>query len=163
MTKILYQMYDAVNNDILKLVAIAIVADTVFGVIRAIKEHKFNSSFGIDGAIRKVSMILSITFCIAVDMVINLNFIGFLPDPFLKWLSDNMHVNQIGLGAFFGVLFVAYEMVSILKNMTLCGLPTKKLYNYVRNFLEKYTNELPSEDPKVDEDEEDDGEDKYYG
>jgi toxin secretion/phage lysis holin len=163
MKDIFYQMYAAVNNDILKLVAIAIVADTVFGVIRAVKEHKFNSSFGIDGAIRKISMVLCITFCIAVDIVVKLNFIGFLPDSALDWVGENMHINQIGLGAFFGVLFIAYEIVSILKNMTLCGLPTKRVYNYVRNFLEKYTNELPSEDPKVDEDEDDDGEDEYYG
>ena len=155
MSRILYQMYDAVNNDILKLVAVAIVADTVFGVIRAIKEHKFNSSFGIDGAIRKVSMILCITFCIAVDIVVELNFIGFLPDPALKWLSETLHISRIGLGAFFGVLFIAYEIVSILKNMTLCGLPTKRLYNFVRNFLEKYTDELPSEEEALTDGKED--------
>lgn len=153
MTQIIYKICDALNNDILKLVIIAIIADTVFGIVRAIKEHVFNSSFGIDGAIRKVSMILCITFCIMVDTIINLNFIGFLPESVLKWLQENMHIGQIGLGAFFGIIFIAYELVSILKNMTLCGLPTKKIYNSVRDFLEKYTNELPSENPNVDDSE----------
>ena len=30
-----------------------------------------------------------------------------------------------------------------LKNMTLCGLPVKKIWETVRNFLGKYTEELP--------------------
>lgn len=161
MTQLLYQIYADLNNVILKLVAIAIIADTVFGIIRAFKERKFNSSFGIDGAIRKVSMVLCVTFCIVVDITIRLNFIGFLPDTLLEWIQENLHIEQIGLGAFFGILFIAYEIVSILKNMTLCGLPTKKVYNKVRNFLEKYTNELPTEDESIDEDEEE--EDESYG
>lgn len=155
MLSVINQLYEAINNDILKLVAIAIVTDTVFGVVLSIKERKFNSSFGIDGAIRKVSMLLCITFCIIVDIVIHLNFIGFLPNDVLKWLNESLHIGQIGLGAFFGVIFISYEVVSILKNMTLCGLPTKRVYENVRKFLEKYTNELPSEAQKGDVENED--------
>lgn len=33
-----------------------------FGVLRAIKEKKFNSCAGIDGAIRKVGMLISLVF-----------------------------------------------------------------------------------------------------
>ena len=48
---------EAANNMFIKIVLIAIVCDTIFGVLRAIKEKKFNSNFGIDGAIRKCGMI----------------------------------------------------------------------------------------------------------
>ena len=47
----------AAHNKIIQLVVLAIVCDTVFGVLRAIKEKKFNSCAGIDGAIRKVGML----------------------------------------------------------------------------------------------------------
>lgn len=43
----------AAHNKIIQLVVLAIVCDTVFGVLRAIKEKKFNSCAGIDGAIRQ--------------------------------------------------------------------------------------------------------------
>ena len=38
----------AAHNKIIQLVVLAIVCDTVFGVLRAIKEKKFNSCAGID-------------------------------------------------------------------------------------------------------------------
>lgn len=40
-------------NLFVKTVFIAVMLDTVLGLLRAIKEKKFNSCFGIDGAIRK--------------------------------------------------------------------------------------------------------------
>ena len=39
------------SNKIMEIVVICIVMDTIFGVLRAIKEKKFNSNFGINGAI----------------------------------------------------------------------------------------------------------------
>ena len=47
------------GSSIIKLVILAVVMDTCFCCIRAIKEHEFNSCFGIDGAIRKISMVAS--------------------------------------------------------------------------------------------------------
>ena len=38
------------------------------------------------------------------------------------------------------------EVVSIFKNMALCGLPVKKVWEKVREFLAKYTDELPDTD-----------------
>ena len=40
----------------------------------------------------------------------------------------------------------SYEVVSIFKNMALCGLPVKKVWEKVREFLAKYTDELPDTD-----------------
>ena len=47
---------------------------------------------------------------------------------------------------FFAILFVAYEIISILKNMYLCGLPVKKIWQTVKAFLQKYTDELPTDE-----------------
>ena len=51
---------------------------------------------------------------------------------------------------FFEILFLTYEVVSILKNMVLCGLPVKKVWLYVKMFLSKYTDELPDDDELAD-------------
>ena len=45
------------SNVIFEALMIAVVLDTILGVLRAIKFRKFNSSAGIDGAIRKLSLI----------------------------------------------------------------------------------------------------------
>ena len=59
----------AANNKVIELVVLAIVFDTIFGVLRAVREKKFNSCAGIDGAIRKVGMLISLVFMLAVDML----------------------------------------------------------------------------------------------
>ena len=139
------------GNVVFKLVLIAVVMDTIFGAGRALKYHKFNSSVGIDGAIRKISMLLSLVFLFIVDKMTHLNLIGFIPDEVLAYLPESISV--IGLLEFFGLLYLCYETVSILKNMTLCGLPVKKLWETVRGFLGKYTEELPDteEQDKLEE------------
>ncbi|WP_254171394.1 phage holin family protein [Clostridioides difficile] len=48
------------TNIFIKLVILAIAFDTLLGCLRAIKTHQFNSSFGINGGIRKVAMIACI-------------------------------------------------------------------------------------------------------
>ena len=48
------------DNKMIELVMLVICVDTVLGVLRAIKYHRFNSSVGIDGAIRKVAMLVSV-------------------------------------------------------------------------------------------------------
>ena len=123
----------AAHNKIIQLVVLAIVCDTVFGVLRAIKEKKFNSCAGIDGAIRKVGMLISL---------IKINLIGFIPEQARTYLG----LDTVGVAEFFALLYIAYEVVSIFKNMALCGLPVKKVWEKVREFLAKYTDELPDTD-----------------
>lgn len=136
-------------SKIIELVVIAVVMDTIFGAGRAIKDRRFNSSVGIDGAIRKISMLVSLAFLSIVDMLIHINLIGFIPESARNYLPKS--ISTIGLAEFFGILYLCYEIVSILKNMTLCGLPVKKLWEAVRKFLGKYTEELPNtEKPKVE-------------
>lgn len=130
------------HNRIMKLVVLSIVFDTVFGVLRAIREKKFNSCAGIDGAIRKIGMLISLVFMLAVDMLIKINLIGFVPET----IREQIGLTSVGMAEFFALLYIAYEVVSIFKNMALCGLPVKKVWAVVRAFLIKYTDELPDTD-----------------
>ncbi len=139
MDKILELLALAWGSPIIKLVILAVVMDTCFGCIRAIKEHMFNSCFGIDGAIRKISMVASLAFLLVLDQIVHLNLIGFIPEAIRSYLP----VNSIGVAEFFGLLYIAYELVSILKNMTLCGLPVKHIWEAIKKFLSQYTDELP--------------------
>lgn len=131
----------AAKNPIIQLILVCVVIDTIFGVLRAVKEKKFNSNFGINGAIRKVGMIVSILALVIVDHIVKLNLIGFIPEEVRTYFPTA----EIGVSEFFGVLFIAYEVVSILKNMTLCGLPVRNIWTVTKNFLSKYTKELPDE------------------
>ncbi|MDY3240764.1 MAG: phage holin family protein, partial [Anaerovoracaceae bacterium] len=91
---ILFDIFEtAAHNPLLQLVAIAVVFDTIFGVIRAIRDHKFNSCVGIDGAIRKIGMIISLALLVLVDAVIKVNLIGFVPEA----VRGQLGVEAIGL------------------------------------------------------------------
>jgi toxin secretion/phage lysis holin len=140
-----YMYVEAAHNKLIQLVIIAIITDTVFGMLRAIKDHDFNSCFGINGAIRKCAMILSIILLVIVDYITQFNLIGFLPEEVRRFFGES-----IGISEFFEILFLTYEVVSILKNMVLCGLPVKKVWLYVKMFLSKYTDELPDDDELAD-------------
>ena len=140
------------HNTIIQLVVIAVVMDTLFGAGRALKQHKFNSSVGIDGAIRKISMLVSLVFLAVIDRLVHINLIGFIPEEARAYFPQS--ISTIGLAEFFGLLYLCYEVVSILKNMALCGLPVKKLWEAVRKFLGKYTEELPDteeQDPREEQ------------
>lgn len=142
MNEIILTFDEAVHNPLMQIMALAIVFDIIFGLIRAIKERSFNSCVGIDGAIRKISMIISIVFLVLVDSITSLNLVGFIPEE----VRVNLGLDVVGLAEFFSLLYIAYEVISILKNMTLCGLPVKGVWIAVKNFLSKYTEELPTEE-----------------
>lgn len=129
----------AAHNKLIKLVVLAIAFDTIFGVLRAIREKRFNSCAGIDGAIRKVGMLISLVFMLAIDQLIKVNLIGFIPET----IRTQLGLNTVGVAEFFALLYIAYEVVSILKNMALCGMPVKKVWEKIREFLSNYTEELP--------------------
>lgn len=144
--EIIIEMYQtAAHSMLLQLVVIAVICDTVFGVLRAIRERKFNSNFGIDGAIRKIGMILSLVFMVIADAVIKINLIGFVPEEVRSFLG----IEAIGVAEFFALLYIAYEVISIIKNMALCGLPVKSIWVKARTWLGKYTDELPAGEEKT--------------
>lgn len=142
MEKIFEIINAAAANPMLQLVVLVIVFDIIFGVIRAIKEHKFNSCVGIDGAIRKISMIISLVFLLIADQIIAVNLIAFVPETVRSYIG----LDAVGLTGFFSLLYIAYEIVSILKNMTLCGLPVRIIWDKLKAILGKYTTELPDDE-----------------
>lgn len=120
----------------------AVLLDTVLGVLRAIKEHKFNSCVGIDGAIRKVAMIFSVLLLMFVDSIVNIDFLFMVPKEYLQFIG----ITKLGICELFCLLFILYEIVSVLKNMTLCGLPVPgKVKRFIQKFLDDMTEELPEE------------------
>lgn len=130
------------SNSFIKIMAISICLDTILGVLRAIKEHKFNSSVGIDGAIRKVAMLLSAGALMTTDVIIHLNLLFMIPEEYIKYLG----ITKLGLCEFFCLLFILYESVSILKNMALCGLPIPaRIRSWLTKFLDDMTAEMPNE------------------
>ena len=130
------------SNSFVKILLIAIALDTILGVLRAIKEHKFNSCVGIDGAIRKAGMLLSVGFLMATDVIMHINVLSMVPEEYVQILG----IDKMGICEFFSLLFILYELVSILKNMTLCGLPVPtKIKKWIQKFLDDMTEELPKE------------------
>ena len=130
------------SNSFVKILLIAVALDTILGVLRAIKEHKFNSCVGIDGAIRKAGMLLSVCFLMATDVIMHINVLSMVPEEYVQLLG----IDKMGICEFFSLLFILYELISILKNMTLCGLPVPtKIKRWIQKFLDDMTEELPEE------------------
>lgn len=133
------------GNLFIRLVLIAVMLDTVLGLLRAIKEHKFNSCFGIDGAIRKIAMVISVVILAMVDRLTGFNIpLSFMPEEIIKYIG----ITHLGICEFFCLLYIMYEAVSVLKNMCLCGLPIpRKLRGTIEKWLDTMTSEL--EDKKT--------------
>ena len=128
-----------INNDGFKILLVVIVLDTIFGVLRAIKEKQVNSTIGIDGVIRKVGMLISIFFLSLIDSIVKINLIGFIPEEARQVLK----IESIGISSLFNILFIIFEILSILKNMILCKLPIpKKLQEFLEKMMKEFTGEI---------------------
>lgn len=130
-----------VNDKLVLLVVWLIIGDTIFGTLRACKYRKFNSCVGIDGIIRKITMLVALGGTAVIDTMFGINFISFA-----KQFLNGTGFNHLGLCEFFAIFFAIFEMLSILKNLTILGiwLPSKfrlAVYEWVKNM----TNELPEE------------------
>ena len=137
------QFFNIISKNIgIKVLLICVMLDTIFGILRAIKQRKLNSNIGIDGLIRKFGMMISVLFFIAIDYLVNLNLIFFIPEDIRTFIG----VESIGISGLFVYLFIMYEMLSILKNMVLCDLPIpKKMQTLLKEFFVKYTDEIQEE------------------
>lgn len=128
-----------INNDGIKILMIVIVLDTIFGILRAIKERSLNSCIGIDGIIRKIGMLIAIFFLCMIDNIINLDLIGFIPEGVKEYLN----FGQVGISEIFMLLFIVFEILSIFKNMILCKLPIpKKFQQFLENCMKEFTGEI---------------------
>lgn len=127
------------ESKLLKVLIILVLLDSIFGGLRAIRERKFNSNLGIDGLIRKFGMMISVIFFMAIDFILAINFIGFIPEEIRSYLN----FENVGISAVFLFLFIIYESLSILKNMIKCKLPIpKKLQKFLEKIFKEYTKEL---------------------
>lgn len=130
---------ELISNNMFKILVIVIIMDTIFGILRAIKEKETNSAIGIDGIIRKVGMLISILFLSLIDYVVEINLIGFIPETIREFIS----VDKIGISSLFNFLFIIFEFLSVLKNMVKCKLPIpKKLQKLLEKALNEYTTEM---------------------
>ena len=126
-----------------KILLVMIVFDTIFGILRAVKERKVNSAIGIDGMIRKVGMIMSIIFLGLVDYITELNLVGFIPQEVLEIFG----IETVGISTLFNLLFIVFEFLSVIKNMILCKLPVPiKFQKKLEEIFLKYTKELPEKE-----------------
>lgn len=133
------------DNNYFKVLVICIVLDTFFGILRAIREKRINSNIGIDGIIRKVGMMVAVMFFGMIDIILELNLIGFAPEE----IRNSIGIDKVGISFIFISLFIVFESLSILKNMIKCKLPIpKKLQIYLEKILNKFTTELKEGDEK---------------
>jgi len=126
------------ENRMFQLVMVLIIMDVIFGCLRAIKEHTFNTTIGIDGMIRKAGMLTALFFLVILDHIVRLNLIGFIPEAGRQTLG----IEAAGMMEFFAIIFSVYESISVLKNMSLCGLPVKKVWLALQKWLKENTGEF---------------------
>lgn len=140
------QFFDMLNkSNGLKVLLILVVLDSIFGVLRALRQKKFNSNIGIDGLIRKFGMLISVVFFMLIDLIEAVNFIGFIPEEARSILG----IETVGVSTMFIILYIIYESLSILKNMIKCKLPIpKKFQKFLETIFIKYTKELEEEKEK---------------
>lgn len=125
-----------------QILLVVIVMDCFFGILRAIKQRKINSTIGIDGIIRKVGMIASIIFLVVLNCIAPFNFLGFVPDS----IKTSLNLQEVGIDFLFDLLFIVFECLSILKNMYLCGMPIPKaLKKHLEKLLKEFTSEVKEE------------------
>ena len=121
------------NNIIFYLLVTAILLDIFLGSLRALKEKKWNSTIGINGILRKTAMIGSSIFLIIIDSILKIDLLFFIP----KEITNTLKLNEVGIFELFGIMFILYEITSILKNMVKCGLPIPKK---IKRTIEKLLN-----------------------
>lgn len=135
--------YFLIENNLIKVLLICIALDTIFGVLRAIKEKKTNSGIGINGIIRKAGMVISIIFFALIDFILEFNLIAFIPETIREFIN----IKSIGIADLFNILYIVFEILSIFKNMIKCKLPIpRKLQAWLEKILNEFTTELKEEE-----------------
>ena len=137
------------GNIFVRLLLIAVCADMVFGSLRAAKYRKWNSAVGIDGAIRKAGMLACVLLFTAIDMMMHVDVLGWLPVD-ARNVLDACGIVKCGITELFSLLFILYEATSVLKNMLLCGLPVpaglrEKLGEWLSTMTEETSVDIVAE------------------
>lgn len=131
-----------VNNHSIQLLVMFISLDVIFGFLRSIKEHKTNSTIGIDGIIRKTGMMITIVSTIVIDNMVGIDLIAFIPTE----LKNYLNIGTCGITLLFNSLYIIFEILSIMKNMRRCNIPLPaKLNIYLDKLLKEFTDEIKEE------------------
>ena len=134
-----------VQNKVIQIMTIFIVLDVIFGILRSIKQHKTNSTIGIDGIVRKVAMMFTIASCIVLDYIVEIDLIAFIPQS----VKESINVGRIGTSDLFAFLYCIFEILSIFKNMMKIGIPLPvKLKNFLEKLLKEFTSEIKEGEEK---------------
>ena len=141
------------GNIFVRLLLIVVCADMVFGSLRAAKYRCWNSAVGIDGAIRKAGMLACVLLFTAMDMMMHVDLLSWLPVDLQNTL-DAVGVVKMGITELFALLFILYEATSVLKNMLLCGLPVpagmrEKLAYWLDSMTDEIVHEQANEDTNI--------------
>lgn len=132
-----------VQNKVIQIMTIFIVLDVIFGILRSIKQHKTNSTIGIDGIVRKVAMMFTIASCIVLDYIVEIDLIGFIPQS----IKESINLGRVGTSDLFAFLYCIFEVLSIFKNMMKIGIPLPiKLKNFLERLLKEFTSEIKEEE-----------------
>lgn len=127
------------NNNFMYLICILIVFDSTLGFFNSLKNKKISSCVGINGIFKKMSILLTFIMSYMIDSCININLIGFIPKDKLSFLG----LTDIGFFEVFGTMLIAFESISVLKNISMAGIPIPKfLKENIEKFLNSFTNEL---------------------
>ena len=74
----------------IKILLLLIILDTILGSIRALKEHKWNSTFGINGILRKTAMIICTISFVFIDYILR-----GLRKKFYFWLIELLWLSKL--------------------------------------------------------------------
>lgn len=84
-------------------------------------------------------MLFSIVFLALIDSVVNVNLIGFIPEK----VRNIVNIKEVTINGLFNILFIVFEFLSILKNMTLIKLPIpRQMQQWLEEIMKKFTGEL---------------------
>ena len=78
-------------------------------------------------------------FLLLADHIYKIDLLFMIPDE----IANTIHLNNIGLTEVFGIMYILWESISVLKNMYLCGLPIPKfMKEKLETLLKNMTTEL---------------------
>ena len=102
----------------------------------ALKNNGYDARFASlneDGSVN-VENLLSL-----IDNIVEIDLISFIPSN----VKEVLHLSKIGASSLFSILFVVFEILSVLKNMVLCKLPIpKKLQAIFEKLMKDLTEEI---------------------
>lgn len=105
--------------------ALLITFDYVTGYTDAFLRKKVDSTVGIDGLIRKGSIIFAAIAFIAFDAITGFDVMAILPNE-IKEYTSMFGVAQFGLAEILIIGFCLNELTSVFENLNKLGIPLPK-------------------------------------